>query len=378
MKIKITEKFKRIFLQVNILLKETLFESKSKPEIVRVQDLKDIANLLGMEYAQKAIEPIKSALEFLESIRGSFLIPAVPYVSLREETLHQILDTLRLKMGPKSYSEAMFQAGQLIGVSFADDLMKFLSQQNLIPQDENVLIRIWMMFDTNAGWGKFDGYFDESKKTLNIKVTDCFLSRGLTQEKDRHSRFLMGYVESIAWEIFKQYPRMFNKALRIMRNCYEPNPKNFNFKIDDDTWVFEVGMKEEVLRRSFDYFYDALEAFWKNNFDACVLNIRRSLESAFILKANFDIGEKVPLNILFDAFKDCGVQLNYGLASDIYGGTSDKIHPGSKELNLQKCKKLLDNNRKILKEIELAEITPELVEKIKKKFYEHKTATTHK
>jgi len=340
-------------------------KKKSPPEIVTLDNIDDVAELLGMEFAQRAIEPLSKALDFIESLRASFLIPAVPYVSLRETTLYQILESFERNMKPKAYSEALSQAGFSIGMSFAEDLISFLVENNKCPKDENILIKIWMMFDTNAGWGTFDGFLDTKKKIFTIKVSDYFLARGLTEHKEKHLPFIEGYLQGVLWEILKIYPRMFEKALGIERPHYEPIGFESK-KSENNTFKFVIEIRDEELTPAFDNLYKAFAAFRDSDYDKCLLHARRALEFAFKLKSGLEVEIKKDLPSIMRDFRDSRIEFSYGKAKDVYGIASSGIHAPRKLID-KRYRELLDNTRTVLRELEISDVPQKLSKKLRER-----------
>jgi hypothetical protein len=319
---------------------------RRKPELIRSQDLEEITALLGMEFNTKVIEPLKSVLDFIETIRATQVIPdpAVPRITMRAKTFHIIMNAFRSRLKSKDYEESLISAGRSAGYSFADDLFKFLADNYLIPQDEEVLIRIWTLFDTNAGWGDFKGIFDGAKKQIEISVDITI-----------HAPFLKGYIEGVCWGLLKLYPRMFRKEFRVEREYLEPVTVDMEV---NDVWIFRSKLKNEELKFSFDCFYEAKNALQVENYDEVVLNARRALESAFKLKIGLDLHQIVHLPDLFKIYKDSGVTFDYNLAKDIYGRASSKIHT-KEELTKDWCIRLINDLADILRDIELYELTEE-------------------
>lgn len=143
-------------------------ERERKPDIIRKDEIDEaLEESVGVDYTRKAIDPLRKILQFLETLRGVQVLPEVATVTIRIETLHHILDSFFNKLQDQ-YSPVMKRAGESIGVSFADNFMDFLESAKKLPQNEEVLIRIWIKLDNNAGWGLYDVTFDYAQKRCTL------------------------------------------------------------------------------------------------------------------------------------------------------------------------------------------------------------------
>jgi len=344
---------------------------RRKPELVGSEDLSEITEILGLEFSKETIEPIERALTVLRDLRRTLLMPGVPKVTMRAATLHTILDEFRSNLRHK-YDKVLYQAGITTGESFGDDLMNFLEENKLVPQDEEVLLNIWMLFEENADWGDFEGTVDESREKLEIVISDCFLSRDTSDDTLVHSQFLEGYIEAASWELFKRYPQMFRRALNLERPHIEP-AKILADTARHDVWKYVIDLQAEELQSAFNRFYESKYALQEEQYGTCELRVRQALENAFREKAQIDPESRVDLPKLMKAFSDSKVQFDHRKAKNIYGSTSGGIHD-REDGKRQRCEKLVRNTGKVLKQIELTTLSEEQKEEIADQIHLQKKA----
>jgi hypothetical protein len=340
---------------------------KKNWKLVRTEDLEEITDLFGMEFYTKAIEPIGKAFRFLEKYRANQVIPdpSVPRITLREVTLQTILGLFRNKLGPKDYDKTLIDAGIEIGTSFANDLMRFLKENYLLPQDEVILLDIWTLLDTNAGWGNFKATFFESHNKIKLEVENCFLGRGLTRDKTRHICFLKGYIFGVIWELLKQYPRIFREEFRVERKYMEPILP-ISTETKDNTWIFTINLKSEELKDAFSYLHKAIQGFQIEDYSITYLNTRLALESAFKQKIGLKMNEKMHLPDVLKSYKSHKISLKYQIAKDVYGRSSKRMHPHeTEEMEKEKVENLLLDTISILRELELLDINDNTQTKIR-------------
>jgi predicted hydrocarbon binding protein len=330
--------------------------SESRTRILKLEEVnKFLEDSTATEFAQKAIEPLDNVRQYLEGLKKGRLLPGVADVTLRVTTFHAILDAFWRKTQEK-YDGIIQFAGENIGSSFGEELIKFLRENGQLPQNEQVLLRVWGRIDSNAGWGDYDIHFSQTDKNISIDLKNSIFTRGLTDNRHRHCKFSCGYINGVLWSLLKTYYRWFREEVRPLEPMFEPISVEEILQNDENHCHFEIKLKEEELQDAFDRLYDAKMAFSQNNLTESAAKLRSSLESAYKQRIGLSMDDRTSLSTLIKACKVEEVKLPHEKTKDMYNALSRIIHEG--EPNLEKFKSYLlgtENSLRSLEELHMDE-----------------------
>lgn len=327
-----------------------------RPEIFGRESIDELLEVAGTNAVQEVVTPIEIALDKIrKSVAELKLLPGVDRVIVRIQTLQDLLDSVKETLEGSRYKEILRSAGERTGISFAEDLVRFLKKNGKLPANDEALICFWIELDNRANWGKLQAKFEGENIVINVQ--DNFLTRGLDKDRHRHCAFMEGYIQGFLWTSLKDYNRWFTRA--ITRPAMPPlQPVSVVENPSGDQCTFVVKRTEEVLRESFDRFYDAKEAFNLGQYKESAVAIRTALESALRGKIGLDMNDRIPCDSIIGAYrqnKNLSTITSYNKVKDIWGSTSAMIH-GRIPADRRRCEKMLTEEAEILKSLELSKI----------------------
>lgn len=300
-------------------------------DIIHAADVDEVIAISGADFSKRIIDPLRNVLNHVESLRTRVLIPDVPHIVMRDLTLQALLESFLDKLGRKEFREAMLEGGELVGMSFADNLIGFLMDIGKLPDDVELLMNIWTAFDTNAGWGTFTTSVDKNR--IKVTIEDSFVTRGLEKDVHRNCSFLEGYIRGLLWGMLKQYYRWYKHEVKLAQlQLLEPKNVSHSGQPSEAMCTFEVELIEEELKEAFDLYYEATMAIRNNELPKAAQYLRSCLEYALKQKMGIE-EEKVSLVVILNALKKSPEILKgriLTLADNIYGRTSDIIHAPDK------------------------------------------------
>src|SRR3989344_5586942 len=161
------------------------------PDLVDSEDIAELLELSHSTTIKDIIEPVKKAMDlFASNISTMAFLPDVQRLTIRIETLHDLLDGFRQHLTKDEFNRVLATAGEDAGRQFAHDLIDFLSKHGKLAKNEQVLLNLWQEFDSMAGWGSFA--ITKTPERIVVEVTDLFITKGLAEEKDRYIAFMEG------------------------------------------------------------------------------------------------------------------------------------------------------------------------------------------
>ena len=326
-----------------------------RTRILKINEVnKFLEDSTAADFNQKVIEPLDKVRVYLEDLKRGKVLPEVADVTLRVTTLHTILDEFWRKTQNK-YDEIINSAGEIVGLSFGDELIKFLRNNGQLPQNEQVLLNVWAKIDSNANWGEFNIDFDQTEKKVAVDLKKSIFTKGLKTNRHRHCKFTCGYLHGVLWSLLKSYYRWFKREVRPLEPMFEPISVIENRQRDDrDFCYFEIELKEEELNDAFDKLYEAKVASDEKNLMESAAKLRGALESAYKQILGFPIEDRTSLSILNKACKIEEVKLPHERIKDVYNSLSSIIHRG--EPDLEKFKSYIFATENALKCLEKLEI----------------------
>jgi predicted hydrocarbon binding protein len=336
----------------------------TKPKVFNEEDTESILEIMSEKLSDDVnadvVQPISMALQRIKEVYAHLaLLPGVPRVTMRTETLQTLLNHLGSALSD-NFVTVLKEAGNSIGQSFAEDFVTTLKRINIMPYDLNALIKIWLNVESNARWGIFD-----VKKTkenqITIYVEDLFLTRGLSEDIHRNCSFMEGYIEGFLWETTKTCARWYEKEYGLSDKNRFPEPISVKDTTFGSKCKFEVLLKQEELVEAFDEFYEAKLCCVKGDYRRVALSLRTALELAFKAKVGIASKKQVPVTSIISEFRN--LQLlpapPYRTVKDVYGRTSAIIHGSIRKPAKNDVEVLVSDTGYILKVLELMKLKEE-------------------
>jgi len=327
-------------------------------EIADVLD--QMSSKLKMTISADIIRPISAAVKRLEEVYASLLLlPEVPRVTMRTDTLQTLLGHFEAKMNDK-YPGVLKDAGRSIGRSFAEDFIGTLHKIERIPRDLRALLIFWLEIESRAQWGTFN-ITKQTQNEVSIEVVDFFLTRGLSGRIHRNCSFMEGYIESFLWESTKTCSRWYRDEYDTPVTEKFPEPTSVIDKPFGEKCIFQISMKNEELTEAFDELYQAKKSYLTGDYRQVALSLRTALEMAFKSKIGMDVSKQVSVTSIIRSFRELNLlpSTSHNTIKDLYGRSSAIIHrsiPATKESS----RVLICDGEDVLRVLELITLGEEI------------------
>lgn len=364
---------------------------------------KSVENLLAERFGQlkedltQRLSKGISSMITGDSILGTELLDSisVPRCVFRVDSFRSILDTFletfsenleNPELSTDLYRQTLREAGERVGLTFANDLLRLLIQLKHIPLTPDALVMAWTAFDRAGQWGQFelDSIGDNilerlrlpgsERVTVNMRIRHNFLRYGSSDTSHPHCSFLEGYVHYILDELFLEWGRLkftsFLPRIEVLHvdEVKKPATKEGN----GDT--FSVTLHSEMFPVAREKCAKGVLSIDESRKDA-LTNFREALIQAILTKIGVTKPEgerdRMVEKALFRQFRDVpGFPVKQ--CQDLYSNLSREVHDEARVVAMNEYIKL----RRLIQSIQGIHITKDQLEKIrqaKNEFFQSRT-----
>jgi hypothetical protein len=288
-------------------------------------------------------------------------------VSLRIETIWTLMKSFESAIDDsRKFEQSLFEAGRKVGTTFATDLHRYLRSKNVVPADNEALLRLWTYYDSSAGMGHFAlGQYDEERMKLTIELTNSFLVDSFVPHT--FCKFMDGYLFGFINEVLLEH----NAYLDAYTEFRPPKPlaplgvKHEVAAANKCNFVVSIGMRSllEAQQQTFRCTYH----FEREEFQEVLRRARLALDYAVKLKLGLERDDRASFFRINNLLKKKGYSLPFEEAAAVYDLASKVVHEDYHP-NKEEAKKAVETARSFvfsivrttLKEADKEEILSEL------------------
>lgn len=268
-------------------------------------DLESIKAKLSQEDSQRTLREVDDAIDKISQMRsrlassltlknGHLLTGSIRFAAFRLETLSLIFELAKRNFarsssqGFEAYTEYLDELGELVGVTYARELLhKLVTKGQIVSMKRNEdIIDLWAMFENETGAGITERVHSQSGPLI-IRLKNNPL-RIRESEPHAHCHFYRSYIKALLNEFFTSRPRQLQKifpgsefhAVKVTEIRETPDA--------EDHCVFYATLSEEHLEPAFDLLESAWINFQNGSYGDAINDARSAIERAQLHKLGCD------------------------------------------------------------------------------------------
>jgi hypothetical protein len=329
----------------------------SEMKLVRKNDVeKAFEQMSGADQFEPLIESLRETFESF--VRGMiFSLPLqvnlgqgtltkgdMRNVSLRIETIWTLMKSFESAIGdPRKFEQSLFDAGRKVGTDFATELYRFLRSKNVVPADNEALLRLWAYYDSSVGFGHFAlSQYDEERMKLMIELTNSFLVDSYIPHT--FCKFMEGYLFGFINEALLEH----NAYLDAYTEFRPPKPlaplgmKHEVAAANKCNFIVSIGMR--ALLEAQQQIFRCIYHFEREEFQEVLRRARLALDYSVKLKLGLKTDDRASFFRINNLLKKKEYTVPFEEAAAVYDLASKVVHEDYHP-NKEEAKKAVETAR---------------------------------